>query len=104
MEATSSIRSSTRCCQSGTLVRAYGLTDLYSKEKLEKIPRSISSRYWRCAPLHFVEPEQKTVYVPEALGGYFVFTLSTGAMTYKPVARTECAPPNQPLSWSTLGR
>jgi hypothetical protein len=89
---------------SGTLVRAYDLTDLYPKEKLEKIPRSISSRYWRCAPLHFVEREQKSIYVPEALGGYFVFTLATGSMTYKAGSRTECVPPNQPLSWSTLGR
>ena len=89
---------------SGKLGAGYDLTDLYSKDKLEKIPRSISSRYWRCAPLDFVEREQKSVYVPETLGGYFVFTLSTGAMTYKPGARTECVPPNQPLSWSTLGR
>jgi hypothetical protein len=90
---------------SGRLIRSYELTDLYPSEKLEKIPRSISSRYWRCAPLHFVEPrEQKSVYVPEALGGYFVFTLSTGGMTYQPGSRTTCVPPNQPLSWSTLGR
>jgi hypothetical protein len=89
---------------SGTLVRAYELTDLYPKEKVEKIPRSMSSRYWRCAPLHFVEREQKSVYVPEALGGYFVFTLATGGMVYKPGSRTTCPPPNQPLSWSILGR
>jgi hypothetical protein len=89
---------------SGKLVRRYELTDLYSKEKVEKIPHSISSRYWRCAPVHFVEREQKSVYVPEALGGYFVFTLATGDMTYKAGSRETCVPPNQPLSWSTLGR
>jgi hypothetical protein len=89
---------------SGKLVRGYELADLYPKEKLEKIPHSVSSRYWRCSPVHFVEREQKSVYVPEALGGYFVFTLSSGAMTHKPGARTECVPPNQPFSWSTLGR
>jgi hypothetical protein len=89
---------------SGKPVRAYELTDLYPKEKLEKIPRSISSRYWRCAPVHFVEREQKTVYVPEVLGGYFVFTLATGDMTYKAGSRTTCVQPDQPLSWSTLGR
>jgi hypothetical protein len=89
---------------SGKLVRGYELTDLYPKEKVEKIPHSVSSRYWRCAPIHFVEREQKSVYVPEALGGYFVFTLATGDVTYKAGSRTTCVPPNQPLSWSTLGR
>jgi hypothetical protein len=89
---------------SGTLVRAYELTDLYPKAKVEKIPRSVSSRYWRCAPLHFVEREQKSVYVPETLGGYFVFTLATGGMRYESGSRTTCSPPNQPFSWSILGR
>lgn len=89
---------------SGKLVRGYELTDLYPKAKIEKIPHSMSSRYWRCAPLHFVEREEKSVYVPEVFGGYFVFTLATGHMTYKPGLRTTCPPPNQPLSWSTLGR
>ena len=89
---------------SGKLVRGYELTDLYSSEKLEKIPHSISSRYWRCAPVHFVEQEQKSVYVPEALGGYFVFRLATGEMKYEAGSRTTCDSPNQPLSWSTLGR
>jgi hypothetical protein len=89
---------------SGQLVRGYELTDLYPREKVEKIPHSVSSRYWRCAPVHFVEREQKSVYVPEALGGYFVFTLATGSMTYKTGSRTTCVPPSQPLSWSTLGR
>lgn len=89
---------------SGKLVRGYELADLYPKEKLEKIPRSVSSRYWRCAPVHFVEREQKSVYVPEALGGYFVFTLATGDVTYKAGSRATCVPPNQPFSWSTIGR
>ncbi|HEY7477534.1 MAG TPA: hypothetical protein VIB62_04775 [Actinomycetota bacterium] len=88
----------------GALVRGYELTGLYRVEKLEKIPRSVSSRYWRCAPVHFVEREQKSVYVPEALGGHFVFTLATGAMRYEAGSRTTCVPPNQPFSWSTLGR
>jgi hypothetical protein len=89
---------------SGKLVRGYELTDLYPKEKLEKIPRSISSRYWRCAQVHFAEREQKSVSVPEVLGGDFVFTLATGSMTYRAGSRTTCVQPNQPLSWSILGR
>jgi hypothetical protein len=78
----------------GRLVRSWELTDLYSKERVESIPRSVSSRAWRCAPMHFVEPrEQTSVYVAEALGGSFVFTLATGGVTYTAGARKECTPP-----------
>lgn len=89
----------------GRLVRSWELTDLYAKDKAETIPSSVSSRHWRCAPIHFVDPkEQQSVYVPEALGGYFVFTLATGGIVYTAGARKECRPPDLPLSWSTLGR
>jgi hypothetical protein len=78
----------------GTLVRAWELTELYAKDKVEAIPRSVSSRSWRCAPMHFVDPKrQHEVYVPEALGGYFVFTLGTGTVVHTPGTRKECQPP-----------
>jgi hypothetical protein len=90
---------------SGKMIRSYELTDLYPKEKLEMIPRSISSRYWRCAPTHFVEPkEQESVVVSEKLGGYFVFELATGKFKYTAGSRQECPTPNQPMSWSSVGR
>ena len=54
----------------------------------------MSSRYWRCRPVHFVDPkDQKAVYVPEALGGYFVFTLATGGVEYTAGTRKECTRP-----------
>jgi hypothetical protein len=77
----------------GRLVRSWELTDLYSKDKIESIRQSVSSRYWRCAPAHFVEPkERRSVYVAEALGGSFVFTLATGAMAYTAGTRKDCTP------------
>jgi len=80
----------------GRLVRAWELTDLHSKAKVESIQHSVSSRYWRCAPTHFVEPkEQKSVYVAEALGGSFVFTLATGTVAYTAGTRKECTPPDR---------
>ena len=89
----------------GRLVRSWELTDLYPKDRVEAIPRSVSSRYWRCRPVHFVDPkDQKSVYVPEALGGYFVFTLGTGAVVHSPGNRKDCRPPETPMSWSTLDR
>jgi hypothetical protein len=78
----------------GRLVRGWELTDLYARDKVDTIPRSVSSRSWRCAPVHFVDPkEQKRVYVPEALGGYFVFTLATGGVEYTAGTRKECTRP-----------
>ena len=82
---------------SGTLVRSYQLEQLYRPAQIEKIPESVSSRHWRCTPYHFVEPEeQRSVYVPEALGGYFVFTLENGAWRYEKGARRDCTAPPLP--------
>jgi hypothetical protein len=81
----------------GRLIRSWELTDLYARDRVEAIPHSVSSRHWRCAPAHFVEPtEQKSVYVAEALGGYFVFTLGTGGMAYTAGPRKDCTPPRLP--------
>ena len=86
------------------LIRGYNLAALYPPPRLEKVPRSVSSRHWRCEPADFVEPrDQKSLYVPEVLGGYFVFTLSTGDMVYTTGTRTQRVPPKGPLSWSTIG-
>lgn len=89
----------------GKLVRSYELNQLYTATQLQKIPTSVSSRHWRCQPIHFVEPtEQKSVYVPEVLGGYFVFTLTTGEMVYTAGARQECAAPPGPMSQTRHGQ
>jgi hypothetical protein len=67
----------------GSVVRSYALEQVYSSEDVSRVPTSESSRWWRCAPPHFVEPdEQRHVYVPEFSGGYFVFDLQTGAVTH----------------------
>jgi len=89
----------------GKLIRSFELTDLYPGQMSERIARSVSSRHWRCQPSHFVEPkEQKSVYVAEALGGYFVFTLASGEMAYKAGARKECSAPQGPISQTRMGQ
>ena len=40
----------------GKLVRSYELNQLYAAMQPPKIPTSVSSRHWRCQPIHFVEP------------------------------------------------
>jgi hypothetical protein len=69
----------------GQLVRAYELDALYASKQVEAIPTSVSSRWWRCRPFGFVDPdEQEKVYVSEHFGGTFVFDLSTGKQEYHP--------------------
>lgn len=67
----------------GELVRTYELETLYPAKQLEAIPASVSSRWWRCRPFGFVDPDEQTkVYVFEHFGGTFVFDLSTGKQEY----------------------
>ena len=74
----------------GELVRSYELEALYPAKQLEAIPTSVSSRWWRCRPFGFVDPDEQTqVYVAEHLGGTFTFDLSTGTHEYQP-GRSKC--------------
>jgi hypothetical protein len=83
---------------SGRLVKSWRLEDLYDASRLPAIPRSVSSRWWRCAPSGFVDPPtQRQVYVSERLGGTFVFTLASGAVSYTP-GRAACPEPAGPRS------
>jgi hypothetical protein len=77
----------------GELVRTYDLEALYSAKQLEAIPASVSSRWWRCRPIGFVDPDEQTkVYVHEHFGGIFVFDLSTGKQEYHP-GQASCQQP-----------
>jgi hypothetical protein len=88
---------------SGKLIATYELEQLYSKEQLAKIPVSVSSRWWRCSPYGFVDPDKQTkVYVFEYFGGTFVFDLATGAFKYNS-GSAECRRPSGPVSATWLG-
>lgn len=88
----------------GTLVRAFTAEQLYSAEQLQNIPVSASSRWWRCAPQGFVDPDrQTTVYVTEYSGGTFTFNVREGTFEYR-AGRAECQPPPGPFSASWVSR
>jgi len=87
----------------GRLIRALTVEDLYPRDRIAKIPLSVSSRWWRCAPHGYVDPEQTTIYVSEYFGGTFTFTLRDGAFAYHP-GQAECRPPRGPFSASWFGR
>src|SRR5262249_58452012 len=82
---------------SGRMVRSYELEELYAGERIKNLRESVSSRYWRCAPVHFVDPvDQTELYIREALGGYFVLRIDTGAITYHAGQIPECVLPEGP--------
>jgi hypothetical protein len=84
----------------GAVVASWELEQLYTPEQLGGIRTSVSSRWWRCRPFHFVDLEEQTkVYVREALGGYFVFQLAEGKFTHTK-GDAECTPAARPLSAS----
>jgi hypothetical protein len=88
----------------GRLVRGFTAEQLYSPERLAKVPLSTSSRWWRCSPQGYVDPgEQTTIYVFEHFGGTFTFDVRDGTFEYHP-GRAECHPPRGPFSASWFGR
>jgi hypothetical protein len=88
----------------GRLVRALALDELYPPDRLAKLPLSVSSRWWRCAPQGFVDPsEQSEIYVFEYFGGTFTFMVRTGRFEYHPGHKT-CDPPRGPFSSTWFGR
>jgi hypothetical protein len=82
----------------GALRASYTLEELYGEERMSEVPRSVSSRWWRCRPTGFVDPDPETrICVREVLGGEFVLALSPPSFSYHPGA-AECSPSQGPLS------
>ena len=67
----------------GKIVRSYRLEDMYQPKDVERVPTSVSSRWWRCNPTGFVDTEQTQVYISEFRGGNFVITLADGLLRYE---------------------
>jgi len=66
----------------GTLIRGYALDDLFSAAEIEKLPRSVSSIWWR-KQLTYVRPDQQSLYVSVDDGGReLVFETETGAYQF----------------------
>jgi hypothetical protein len=75
----------------GSVRTRYRLEDLYAPSEIEKIKRSVSSRWWHCAKGDPVIERNGTLQVDAALGGRFTFQLETGAYTFEPAGKG-CAP------------
>ncbi len=83
---------------SGKPLASWQLEQLYTRDQLDAIKKSVSSRWWRCSPFHFVDLDEQTkVYVRESLGGYFVFQLPAGKFTYFK-GTADCQPSAAPFS------
>lgn len=74
----------------GATIRSYDLTNLFSESQVKGLRHSVSSRYWRDKPSHFVDPKtQDRLYVPDTLEGYFVFNVATGQYEYNQKTKSE---------------
>jgi hypothetical protein len=85
----------------GKLIRGYALADLFSAVEIEKLPRSVSSIWWR-KELAYVRPDQQSLHLMvDDAGREFVFEAETGAYQYcEPrdgVPR--CRSSNEPRQW-----
>ncbi len=73
----------------GRAVRAYELAELVDPGRIDRIPHSVSSRHWRCAPT-YLNRDQKTAYFSDALGDEYVLELATGAFQRHAGTRKDC--------------
>jgi hypothetical protein len=67
--------------RNGAVLKKYQLEKLFPASLVDKIPMSVSSRWWRSKPVHFTKGQQE-LYVPDSVGGNFVFTVQTGEFKY----------------------
>ena len=73
----------------GELLKSHRLEDMYDEDGLKAVPTSVSSRWWRCNPIGFVDPDKQTeIYFAEFRGGNFIVTVSSGLMRYEPGTAT----------------
>jgi hypothetical protein len=69
----------------GVLIRAVTIEEMYTPERLSQIPRSVSSRWWRCG-VFYTPPagvNEEALTVTEHFGGGFVLHPRTGTFDYR---------------------
>lgn len=85
----------------GKLIRGYALDELFSAAEIEKLPRSVSSIWWR-KQLAYVRPDQQSLYVSVDDGGReLVFETETGAYQFCETrdGAHRCRSANDPRQW-----
>ena len=66
----------------GKLLRSHALDDLFSAAEIDKLPRSVSSIWWR-KQVAYVRPDQQTLYVSVDDGGReLIFEAEIGAYQF----------------------
>ncbi len=79
----------------GALIRVVTIEELYTPERLINIPRSVSSRQWRCG-IFYTPPtstNEETLTVFEYFGGVFHLQAQAGKFEYRS-GTAACSPGN----------
>ena len=89
----------------GKLLRGYALDELFSAAEIEKLPRSVSSIWWR-KQLAYVRPDQQSLYVSVDDGGReLIFETETGAYQFCEMrdGAYRCRSANDQRQWRGYG-
>jgi hypothetical protein len=78
----------------GQLLRQYAIEDLYSADRLPDIPRSVSSRWWRCGVWYTPSNGngQDSLSILDYSGGSFQLDPQRGTFTYQAGGGGQCEP------------
>jgi hypothetical protein len=78
----------------GQLLRQYAIEDLYPADSLTDIPRSVSSRWWRCGVWYTPAGgnEQDSLSINDYSGGSFQLDSRRGTFTYQRSGGGKCEP------------
>lgn len=74
----------------GTVLRSYGLEDLYTAEEIERFGHSVSSIWWRCRAEPTLDHHAEVLDISDTLGGSVTVNLTTGTVTRRPRYSSAC--------------
>jgi hypothetical protein len=74
----------------GQVLRSYELSQIFSATELEKIPRSVSSVWWRCNSPPLLEPRNSSLEFEAELGFNVEVNLKTGVLAKNASSRKAC--------------
>jgi hypothetical protein len=74
----------------GQVLRSYELAQVFSPAELQKIPRTVSSLWWRCNSPPMLEPRNSTLEFEAELGINMEVNVKTGVLAKKGTSRKAC--------------
>lgn len=74
----------------GQILRSYDLPQIYTEAEIQKIPKTVSSFWWRCPMPPILEPHTSTLELQDILGNNIEINLKTGALKKSVATQKGC--------------